>query len=97
MRSSRVSGAGCQATPEMCDYHAVSDVDDIDQFIFTRRVAIDRFVNGNVERHDLIDTPNIVPEAIHKRSVFIKQAAKCGHVVSIPGGLECSGRIFWFG
>jgi hypothetical protein len=79
----------------MNDRRSVRNVDDVDQLIFDRRVAIDRFVDGNVERHDLVDAPDIVPEAIHERRVSIKQAAECSHVVSIPGGLECTGRIFW--
>jgi hypothetical protein len=96
MWSGRVSGTGRQATPEMYDHHAVSNVSDINQLIFERRVAIDCFVNGNMERHDLIDALDIVPEAIYERRVFIEQGAESSHVVSVPSDLECIGRIFWF-
>ena len=94
MRSGRMRGAGRQATPEMDDRGSVGNVSDIDQLIFQRGVAIDCSVNGRVERHDLIDALDIVPEAIHERRVFLEQAAKSSHVVGVPGGLECTGRIF---
>ena len=71
-------------------------MDGIDQFIFKRRVAVDRLVNGSVERHNSVDTTNVVAKAIYKRSVFVKQGAKCVHVVGIPDSLKCSGHIFWF-
>jgi hypothetical protein len=90
-----VSGTGRQATPEMYDHRSVSNVSDIDQFILQCGVAIDCLVNGSVERHDSIDASNKVSEAIYERRMFIEQVAESGHVVSVPGVLECTGRIFW--
>ena len=94
MRSGRVSGAGSKPTPEMNNHSSISDLGDIDQLIFERRVAIDRFVDWNVKRDDLISAPNVVPEAIHERRVFVKQGAERGHVVRVPCSLECTRSIF---
>lgn len=93
MRSGRVSCPGRKAAPEMYDHHSIRNLGDIDQLVIERRVAIDGFMDRNVERHNLIDASDIVPEAIYERRVFIKQTAKRRHVMSIPCGLECSGRI----
>lgn len=95
MWSSRVSGAGRQATPEMYDRRSVSNVGDIDQLVFQRGIAIDSFVNRRVECHDLIEALDIVPEAIYERRIFMEQTSESSHVVSVPSGLECTRRIFW--
>lgn len=45
-------------------------------------------------RHDFFNAVNIVPEAIHERRVLMKQVTESIHVVTVPGGLERSGRLF---
>ena len=72
MWPSRVSGTSRQTTPEMHDRNAISNLRDVDQFIFECRVAINCFVNRCVKSYDFINTTNIMPEAIHKCSIFIE-------------------------
>jgi hypothetical protein len=89
----RVGGASRQATPEMYDYRAIRNLGDVDQLIVERSVAIDGFVDWNMERDNFIDAADIVAEAIYERRVFIEQGAQRSHVVSVPGGFECAGHI----
>src|SRR5437764_5790828 len=48
MRPGRVRRAGREATPKMDNRHVLSNMSDVDQLIFQRRVAIDRFVDRGV-------------------------------------------------
>ena len=79
----------------MNDCHSISNVGDIDQLILKYGVAINGFVNRDVEGHDLLNTKNIVPEAIHERRIAMEQAAESRHVVTVPGSLERGGCVFW--
>jgi hypothetical protein len=94
MRSGRMSKAGSQSAPEMYHRYTLIQMIDIYQLIRQRGVAINGFVNGSMERHDFIDTSNIVSKTIHECGPFSKQAAKRGHVVGVPGRLKRCGYVF---
>lgn len=52
MRTCRMGETGYQSTPEMNDYCSVGDLDNVNQLILERGVAVDRFVDGCVKCHD---------------------------------------------
>ena len=94
VRSGRVRCPGGQAAPEMNRDDTLGQIDHVDQRVVELGVPVDRFVYRPMQGHDLVDTADVVSEAVDEGCIRGEQAREKIHVVGIPGRLKGGWQIF---